>query len=204
MRLIPLLCLLLLLPTSAALAAAPTATTGGASAVGRSAATLSGTVTPGGKVTSWHFEYGTTTAYGLQSGGGDTTDGADPEAVATGVGSLSAGTTYHYRLVASNADGTVQGADRTFRTATGPALPSISSTGAREVGPESASLRSRIDPNRGATSFHFEYGLSSSYGSRTPERAIGAGDTRVAVAEAIAGLQPYRRYHFRVVATNEA
>ena len=98
----------------------------------------------------------------------------------------------------------VTGADRTFRTASGPALPGISSTVAREVGPTSASLRSRIDPNRGATSYHFEYGLSTSYGSRTPERQIGAGDSRVSVAETIEGLRPYRRYHFRVVATNEA
>src|SRR5690348_1769990 len=119
MRLILLLCLLVLVPASTALAAAPTAATGGASAVGRTAATLGGTVDPGGKVARWHFEYGTTTAYGLESGGGETTAGSGPEAVSVGVVSLSAGTTYHYRLVATNEDGTVQGADRTFRTAAG-------------------------------------------------------------------------------------
>ena len=205
MRLILVLCLALALPVSVALAAAPTATTGGASGVGRTAATLNGSVNPGGKVTSWHFEYGTTTAYGLQSGGGDTTDGNSDEAVAVQVSGLSAGTEYHYRLVATNADGSAPpGLDRTFRTAAGPSLPGVSSTVAREVGPTSASLRSRIDPNRGATSYHFEYGLSQAYGSRTPERAIGSGDSAVAVAEAIGDLQPYRRYHYRVVATNEA
>jgi hypothetical protein len=205
MRLIPVSCILLVLALPAvALAAAPTAATGTASGVGRTAATLSGTVDPGGAVTSWHFEYGTTTAYGLESGGGDTTAGNDPEAVSVQVSGLSAGTTYHYRLVATNAGGTVTGSDRTFRTAAGPSLPSLSSTVAREVGPTSASLRSRIDPNRGATSFHFEYGLSQSYGSRTPERPVGSGDSAVAVAETIGGLEPYRRYHYRVVATNEA
>ena len=117
MRLIPLLCLLLALPTSVALAAAPTATTGGTSGVGRTAATLNATVDPGGKVTSWRFEYGTTSAYGLQSGGGDTTDGSGPEAVSIQVSGLSAGTEYHYRVVATNADGTVTGLDRSFRTA---------------------------------------------------------------------------------------
>ena len=70
----------------------------------------------------------------------------------------------------ANADGGAEGADRTFRTASGPALPGISSTAAREVGPTSASLRSRIDPNRGTTTYHFEYGLSQSYGTSTPER----------------------------------
>jgi hypothetical protein len=202
MRLIGVLCLLLAVP-AVALAAAPVATTGEESGVTRSAATLNGTVDPNGTVTSWHFEYGTSTAYGVKSAGDDVA-GDDPVAVSVQVSGLSAGTTYHYRVVATNADGAVTGADGTFRTAAGPSLPSLSSTAAREVGPTSASLRSRIDPNRGATTYHFEYGLSSSYGSRTPERAIGSGDSPVAVADAIEGLEPYRRYHFRVVARNEA
>ena len=198
------LCLVLALP-AVALAAAPSATTGAATGVTRTGATLNGTVDPNGKATSYRFEYGTTAAYGLQSAGGDVPAGDDPVDVSVPVSGLSAGTTYHYRIVASNEDGDAPpGADRTFSTPAGPALPGISSTAAREVGPTSASLRSRIDPNRGATSYHFEYGLSRSYGSRTPERPIGAGDSRVSVAETIEGLQPYRRYHFRVVATNEA
>jgi hypothetical protein len=200
MRLFLVLALALALP-GVALAAAPTATTGAASGVSRTGATLNGTVDPNGTATGWHFEYGTTSAYGLQSAGGDAGAGEDPVPVSVAVGGLSAGTTYHYRLVA---DGAAPGADRTFRTPAGPSLPGVSSTVAREVGPTTASLRSRIDPNRGATSYHFEYGLSSSYGARTPERAIGSGDSRVSVADAITGLQPYRRYHFRVVATNEA
>src|ERR671918_565766 len=105
MRLILVLCLLLAVP-AVALAAAPTPTTGAASGVGRSTATPNGTVNPGGAATSWHFEYGTTTAYGLESGGGDTGTGDTGEPVSTQVSGLSAGTTYHYRLVATNADGT--------------------------------------------------------------------------------------------------
>jgi hypothetical protein len=204
MRLILALCCVLLAVPAVALAAAPAATTGAAAGVTRSAATLNGTVDPNGTSTTWYFEYGTTTAYGLQSAGGDAVTGDDPVAVSMAVSGLSAGTTYHYRLVAVNGDGTDPGADRTFRTAAGPSLPSLSSTAAREVGPTSASLRSRIDPNRGATTYHFEYGLSSSYGSRTPEREVGSGDSPVAVADTIEGLEPYRRYHFRVVARNEA
>jgi len=122
MRLIPVLLLLLAFP-AAALAAAPAATTTAASGVTRSAAALNGTVDPNGKATSYHFEYGTTTAYGLTSAGGDAGAGEDPVAVSVPVAGLSAGTTYHYRIVASNEDGDVTGADRTFRTASGPALP---------------------------------------------------------------------------------
>jgi hypothetical protein len=203
--LVPCVLLALALPASVALAAGPpTATTGAASGVTRSTATLNGTVDPNGSSVRWYFEYGTTTAYGLSSGGEDTGAGDGDVPVAAGLEGLSPGTTYHYRVIATNADGGAEGADRTFRTASGPRLAGISSTAAREVGPTSASLRSRIDPNGGETTYHFEYGLSQSYGSRTPDRDAGAGDSRVSVAEAIGGLQPYRRYHFRVVATNEA
>src|SRR5918994_3887696 len=203
MRLIPVLCLLLALTVPAvALAAAPAATTGPASGVGRSAATLNGTVNPGGAATSWHFEYGTTTAYGLPSGGGDAGAGSADVPVSMQVSGLSAGTTYHFRVVATNADGTVTGADGTFRTAAGPSLPSISATAAREVGPTSASLRSRIDPNRGATSYHFEYGLSQSYGSRTPEREIGSGGTGGALAHAGGGPPPYLPYNNPLLAAH--
>ena len=107
--------------------------------------------------------------------------------VAAGLEGLSPGTTYHYRLSPSTPTAAAEGADRTFRTASGPRLPGISSTAAREVGPTGASLRSRIDPNGGKTTYHFEYGLSQTYGSRTPERETGAGDSRVAVAETIGG-----------------
>ena len=121
MRLILVLCLLLIAAVPAvALADAPAATTGAASGVTRSAATLNGTADPNGTSTTWYFDYGTTTAYGLQSAGGDAGPGTDPVAVSTAISGLSAGTTYHYRLVAVNADGTVNGADRTFRTAAGP------------------------------------------------------------------------------------
>jgi hypothetical protein len=204
MRLILVLCLLFLAAPAAASAAAPTATTRAESGVTRTGATLNGTVIPNGSSTTWYFEYGTTTAYGLQSPGGEAGDGNGPVDVSMAVSGLSQGTTYHYRLVAVSADGTARGGDGTLRTAAGPALPSLSSTVAREVGPTSASLRTRIDPNRGATTYHFEYGLSTAYGSRTPEREAGSGDTGIDVAETITGLEPYRRYHWRVVATNEA
>jgi hypothetical protein len=203
MRLFLVLCALLALPAVAIAAGPPAATTGAATGVTRTTATLTGTVDPNGTATSYHFEYGTTAAYGLSSPGGDA-DGEDATPVSVPIEGLSPGTTYHYRLVATNGDGGAEGVDRTFRTASGPGLPSLSTTVAREVGPTSASLRSRIDPNRGDTSYHFEYGLSQSYGSRTPERGIGAGDAAVPVAEVIGALRPYRRYHFRVVATNEA
>ena len=50
----------------------------------------------------------------------------------------------------------------------------------------------------------FEYGTSTSYGTATPEQAIGAGSSTVAVSAAIAGLRPNTRYNYRAVATSAA
>jgi hypothetical protein len=98
-----------------------TAVSGTASNVTTNAATLAGTVNPGGGATTYRFEYGTSTAYGSQTpdenAGSGTTDGE----VSAGITGLSPGTAYHYRVVATNAAGTINGADQMFTTAT-PAL----------------------------------------------------------------------------------
>jgi len=99
----------------------PEANTGSATSVGSSSAVLNGTVSPNGLTTTYYFEYGTTTAYGLVTGSW-TTD-ADASVSAT-VGGLSAETTYHYRLVATNSSGTSYGPDRSFQTASTDPAPS--------------------------------------------------------------------------------
>jgi hypothetical protein len=102
----------------------PGATTGPASAVTDRSATLSGSVDANGAPTSYRFEYGPTTAYGSSTPAADAGSGL---AVATAtLGSLSPETTYHYRVVATNAGGTTNGADQTFTTAAAaqPAPPS--------------------------------------------------------------------------------
>jgi hypothetical protein len=181
-------------------AAAPVVTTGPANSITRTTAHVTGTVDPNGTPTTYHFEYGTTTAYGRTTPEAEAS-GDDPVDVEAALSGLTAETTYHYRLVATGAD---PGADRTFRTADAPRPPAVTSTRAQAIGPQSATLRSLIDLNDGATHYHFEYGRTSAYGLRTPERQLGTGDGRREVTEAIGGLEPFRRYHFRVVATNEA
>ena len=91
---------------------APAATTGLADAVSDRSANLSGTVDTSGAPTTYHFEYGLTTAYGSA-----TPDASSVGAVAAAsVAGLSPATTYHYRLVATNAGGIAKGTDRTFTT----------------------------------------------------------------------------------------
>jgi hypothetical protein len=119
-----------LLITASAQAAVPTATTGGVNNISQTSATLHGTVKPNKESTTWHFELGTTTAYGtntpeqgpIAAGSGNTSVSAD-------AGSLAPGTVYHYRLVATNASGSIPAKDRTFRT-----RPAVSLNASKRVG----------------------------------------------------------------------
>ena len=106
-------------PTSASAASsAPAVTTGSATDVGQSRATLSGTVNPNGQSTTYHFEYGATTAYGTQTSPANVGSGSTPVGVNRAIFGLSPNTTYHYRLVAQSSAGTTNGADQTFTTTT--------------------------------------------------------------------------------------
>jgi hypothetical protein len=91
----------------------PEANTASATSVGSSSAILHGTVIPNGSGTTYYFQYGTSTAYGSQST--SRTTGIDLSVAETVTG-LSDNTTYHFRLVATNASGTSSGPDRTFQT----------------------------------------------------------------------------------------
>jgi streptogramin lyase len=95
----------------------PGATTSAATNVGPTSATLNGSVRPNSQATTVHFEYGTTTSYGSATPETAAGSGAGPAAVPAAVGGLTPGTTYHYRLVASNDSDTTSGADQAFATA---------------------------------------------------------------------------------------
>jgi hypothetical protein len=106
---------------------APTAITGPAAAVSDQTATLSGTLNPKGAPTGYHFEYGTTTAYGSTTTTTSAGSGTSEVAAVATVGGLTPETTYHYRVVASNAAGVAHGGDQTFTTGV-PAQPTPTSS----------------------------------------------------------------------------
>jgi hypothetical protein len=97
-----------------ALGTAPVAYSGPAVAVKKTIATLSGVVAPGGQPTGFFFEYGLTSHYGEATGIGHT--GSAQQSVLAALTNLSAGTTYHYRLVAINDSGSSFGRDVKFKT----------------------------------------------------------------------------------------
>ena len=85
-------------------------------ATGTTTATLAGGVYPNGLDTHYYWQYGTSTAYGQQTASVDAGSGTAAAAASASLSGLTPGTTYHYRLVASNADGTDYGYDYTLST----------------------------------------------------------------------------------------
>ena len=99
--------------------------TGSASGISTSAATLSGTVNPEGAAVKVHFDFGTTTAYGQSTPAQTIGVGNAPAAFNAALTGLSAGTTIHYRAVASSDFGTFAGADQTLTTSSAQTPPAI-------------------------------------------------------------------------------
>jgi hypothetical protein len=93
------------------------------SAITATSATFGGMINVWGGVGSAWVDYGPTTAYGSSAPAGALAVSASPQSTSAGVGGLQPGTTYHYRLAATNGSGTVFGPDQTFATPATPPPP---------------------------------------------------------------------------------
>jgi hypothetical protein len=94
----------------------PTVTTGTATSLTETGATLLGTVNPNGIATKYYFEYGTTESYGSKTAEASAGSGTSSIEVSKTITSLTVGTKYHYRIVATSIGGTTYGEDQAFTT----------------------------------------------------------------------------------------
>jgi hypothetical protein len=184
-------------------AALPTLATGAADRLTGRSATLSGTLSSNGSRTTYAFQYGTTTAYGLQTHIQDAGPNAVNRAVYAHLGRLTAGTAYHYRLVATNDAGTATGSDGTFTT-TAVALPSVTTDAASNVTAKSALLSGTLSSNGSHTTYTFQYGTTTAYGLQTHIRDAGPNAVNRTVYAHLGRLAAATGYHYRLVATNAA
>jgi multidrug efflux pump subunit AcrA (membrane-fusion protein) len=170
--------------------------------VGTATATLAGTVDPSSSDTTYRFEYGTSAGSLASStakvGAGS---GAAAVSVTANVAGLKAGHTYWFRLVATNAHGTANGAEMTFATIAA-ATPTVATGSASSVLTKTATFTGTVNPNGSATKVRFEYGTTAAYGETTPLVDAGAGTASAQISAPVAGLKPDTAYLFRVVATN--
>ena len=123
--------------TTGAVSLAPTVTTQAASAITTGGATLNGTVNANNDSTTVTFDYGTTYSYGsIVTAGQSPVTGTTDTPVSKAITGLASNTTYHYRVVGVNTEGTTEGADGTFTTGTvaGVTIGTLSSTTTDEGG----------------------------------------------------------------------
>jgi hypothetical protein len=181
----------------------PTPNTDAATAVAATTATFNGHLTLDSVDTQSFFNYNV---------GGECTGGSSTPAVDAGTGAASAPQAtdvtgllprmqYTVCFVTANVFGSVQGPAVSFMTLIAP--PSVESESVANVSGDSADLDAEVNPDGGETTYHFEYGATSSYGQSTPESAsIGADDSGHLASAHIQGLQPGTVYHYRVLASN--
>jgi hypothetical protein len=178
----------------------PTAITLAASAVTPTTATLNGTVNPNGIATTYHFEWGTTTSYGNSTTTTSAGSGSSAVTVNAAISGLTSGTTYHFRLVAVNSDGTSNGSDFTFT----PGMATVTTTTASAITMSTATSGGNVTSDGGlsVTARGVCWSTSANptiLGSHTTD-ASGTGT----FTSSITGLSSSTLYHYRAYATNSS
>ena len=95
----------------------PSVKTQAASDVGQTGATLNASVNPNGADTTVYYDYGPTSGYGSSVTYGSIGSGTSAVPTPQVIRGLRCGTPYHFRVRASNSNGTAYGGDRSFTTA---------------------------------------------------------------------------------------
>jgi streptogramin lyase len=183
------------------LTVAPSVASPSAENVSTQATRLTATVGANAQATTYYFEYGTTGLYGAQSAGETAGNSAAPVPVTTTLTKLMPGTIYHFRIVGTNATGTTYGTDSTFKTAVPPTVTEGPVTGLAAGG---VTLAGTIDPQGVPTTYRFEWGTTTAYGSQlpSPDASVGSDTSSHAVSLQLTGLQPGTSYHYRIVASD--
>jgi streptogramin lyase len=82
--------------------------------------------------------------------------------------------------------------------------PYASTGSATNVTSTGAKLNGTLNPEAVETTYHFEYGTTTSYGTKVPipDANVGSGESNQEVSRTITGLAASTTYHYRLVATN--
>lgn len=172
-----------------------------------STAVVTGKVTPNGAPTSYWYEYGQSATLGSKTATQAIGSGFTAIAAPGYITGLARNSTFYFRLSAQNAYGTVTGGTYSFTTNDNPAsqgtAPAAVTNAATAVARTTATLNARVTPRSSQTTYWFEYGDSTDFGSVSSFQSAGSGNTSLAVSAAISGLSPQTKYYFRVNAQNQ-
>lgn len=188
--------------TTGGAANAPSAVTGPAASISAGAASLTGTVNAHGQATAYTFEFGTSLSFGSISAVANAGSSTADLAVSATLTGLAPNATYFYRLVATNATGTTTGAVMAITTTGVPTAPVVATGPASALPASSATLSGTVNREGQQTSFAFEYGPTTAFGSLSPVDNAGAVGATESVSLPVTGLSPGTTYLYRIVATN--
>jgi hypothetical protein len=207
--------LLLGAPAGAQAAGPPAVVTGGVlsevpGVAPSTTATVGGEVNPESLDTHYYVQYGTGAEEytqstpvppGIDAGSGETpvvlgSEGAPPD---ISLEDLTPGAVYHYRLVASNEDGTTYGNPETV--AVPPAPPLVGPASVSEITQRTATITTSINPEDLPTLYKLDVGTSTAYGTPYPGET-SAGSTPVELTFDLTELEAGTTYHFRLIAAD--
>jgi len=127
-----------------------------------------------------------------------------PVQISVPVTGLATGTTYHFRIVAKNSQGTSVGNDREFQTPA--AVVGLHAEAATGVNRTAAHLSASFEGTGEETSYYFEYGANFNFDSRIPlapgEETVPASTGPVQISVPVSGLKAGTYYRYRIVAEN--
>jgi phosphodiesterase/alkaline phosphatase D-like protein len=186
----------------------PTATTGAASSIAATTATVAGSVTPNGADTHFAFAYGTssTLAGAKKTTSVDIGSGAAAVGVSVHLTGLTAGTKYYYQVQATNSVGTTNGSINSFTTGAAVTKPTATTGAASSITAATATIAGSVNPNGADTHFAFAYGTSSALAGakKTTSVDVGSGKTIVGVSVNLTSLTAGTKYYYQAQATNSA
>jgi hypothetical protein len=190
----------------------PTAATTPARNVGEFGATITGRVNPQARPTTYAFQYSTTSTVACPAHPSEPSatctslpanplgENAETLPVSAALEDLTPGATYHYRVLAENADGTVYGEDQSFEAEPYPS-PTVTTGEAESIAQTRVTLAGSVDPHEQDTSYQFEIGATNGYGTTVSAiNLTGSGPQPVRLI--LANLVPGTTYHYRITATN--
>jgi hypothetical protein len=185
---------------------APVTEPGGVLSTTPSSASVYAFVNPENQTTSCVFEYGTSTSYGSSVPCEPASlEGTENHFVIGTFAGLEPATTYHYRVLATNATGETEGVDGELTTLALEA-PAVDNESASGLSSTSATLEAQVNPNYQETTYAFEYATNEALTGATTvagEAPLSAesGD-QLASVNIVGGLQPHTTYYYRVQAIN--
>ena len=164
----------------------PACVTAGAGSITTTGAKIAGTVDPGGAATNATFNYGKTSSFGSTTAAKSVGSGTDPVSTDATLTGLTPNTTYYFRVAGSNSKGTCTGSSGSFKTL--PIAPTATTGSASSITKSTAVLGGSSNANGAATTGYFEYGKTTSFGSKTGNVSFGSGTSVASATASISGL----------------